>query len=95
MPLSHAWTGRCAGTFDLYPHIGEQAGLHYAMGYCFAGVPMGTYLGRKAAAKILGAADGATIFDALPFPSHFLYSGNPWFVPLAMRFYDWKDRRAA
>ncbi|HZS85064.1 MAG TPA: FAD-dependent oxidoreductase [Stellaceae bacterium] len=95
VPLSHAWTGRCAGTFDLYPHIGEQAGLHYAMGYCFAGVPMGTYLGRKAAAKILGAADGATIFDALPFPSHFLYSGNPWFVPLAMRFYDWKDRRAA
>jgi len=40
--LSHAWTGRCAGTFDLYPHIGVHAGVHYAMGYCFAGVPMGT-----------------------------------------------------
>jgi glycine/D-amino acid oxidase-like deaminating enzyme len=95
IPLSRAWTGRCAGTFDLYPHIGVHDGVHYAMGYCFAGVPMGTYLGRKAAAKVLGSPEGATVFDGLGFPTRIFYSGNPWFVPLAMRYYDWRDRRAA
>jgi glycine/D-amino acid oxidase-like deaminating enzyme len=95
VPLSRAWTGRCAGTFDLYPHIGAHGGIHYAMGYCFAGVPMGTYLGRKVAAKIVGSKDGATIFDGLGFPTQIFYGGNPWFVPLAMRYYDWRDGRAA
>ncbi|MBL8894145.1 MAG: FAD-binding oxidoreductase, partial [Rhizobiales bacterium] len=37
--LAHSWTGRCAGTRDLYPHIGVEDGIHYAVGYCFAGVP--------------------------------------------------------
>jgi len=93
-PLHRAWTGRCAGTFDLFPHVGAQDGVHYAMGYCFSGLPMGTYLGGKAAAKILGQAEGATAFDSLNFPTNPLYRGNPWFVPLAMKWYDWKDRAA-
>jgi glycine/D-amino acid oxidase-like deaminating enzyme len=47
------WTGRCAGTFDMYPHLGSHQGIHYALGYCFAGVPMGTWFGIKAAHRIL------------------------------------------
>ena len=43
--LSHVWTGRCAGTRDLYPHMGRERGIYYALGYCFAGVPAGTYFG--------------------------------------------------
>lgn len=93
--LTHAWTGRCAATFDLNPHIGVHEGVHYAMGYCFAGVPMGTYLGQKAARKIMGGRSAATAFDDLAFPTVPLYSGNPWFVPLAMAGYDWLDRRHA
>lgn len=93
--LSHAWTGRCAGTFDLNPHIGIHEGVHYAIGYCFAGVPMGTYLGQKAARKILGGRDAKTAFDDIAFPTVPLYSGNPWFVPWAMAGYDWLDRRHA
>jgi glycine/D-amino acid oxidase-like deaminating enzyme len=94
--LSHVWTGKCAGTFDLYPHVGQHEGMHYAMGYCFAGVPMGTWLGRKCAMKILGrAADGRTPFDARPFPTIPFYSGNPWFVRHVMAGYDWLDRRHA
>ncbi len=92
--LSHAWTGKCAATFDLYPHVGLNDGVHFALGYCFAGLPMGTWLGRKAALKIMGAADAATAFDRLEFPTMPLYSGNPWFVPLAMKYYDWQDRRS-
>ena len=48
---THVWTGRCAGTRDLYPHIGIEEGIHYALGYCFAGVPMGTYFGIKLARR--------------------------------------------
>jgi glycine/D-amino acid oxidase-like deaminating enzyme len=93
MKLSHAWTGRCAASFDLFPHLGTEAGIHYAGGYCFAGVPMGTYLGRKAAQRILGLPEGRTVFAERSFPSAPLYSGNPWFVPYAMAWYDWRDRR--
>jgi glycine/D-amino acid oxidase-like deaminating enzyme len=93
--LAHVWTGRCAATFDLFPHIGTEAGIHYAGGYCFAGVPMGTYLGRKAAFRILGRPEGRTIFAERSFPTAPFYSGDPWFVPYAMKYYDWVDRRAS
>jgi glycine/D-amino acid oxidase-like deaminating enzyme len=92
--LSHAWTGKCAASFDMYPHIGRHDGVHYAMGYCFAGVPMGTWMGRKAALKLMGDKNGATAFDELPFRCPFWYRGNPWFVPLYMKYLDWQDRRS-
>src|SRR5690606_34406210 len=44
LEISHCWTGNCAGSVDLYPHLGVFEGIHYAFGYCFSGVPMGTYL---------------------------------------------------
>jgi glycine/D-amino acid oxidase-like deaminating enzyme len=91
--LSHAWTGKCAASFDMYPHIGRHDGVHYAMGYCFAGVPMGTWMGRKAALKVMGDKEGATAFDTLPFRHPIWYRGNPWFVPLYMKYFDWKDGR--
>ncbi|HEX5326191.1 MAG TPA: FAD-binding oxidoreductase [Acetobacteraceae bacterium] len=91
--LARAWTGRCAGTFDLWPHLGSRSGITYAMGYCFAGVPMGTYLGIKAARRILGVADAGTVFADRRFPTVPLYTGNPWFVPWVMGFWDWRDSR--
>ena len=60
--LSRAWSGYCAGTFDLWPHVGVDDGIHYAMGYCYAGLPMGTWLGYKVAAHILGRNDRHTAF---------------------------------
>lgn len=93
--LSHAWTGKCAGSFDFMPHLGVAEGIHFALGYNFAGVPMGTWLGRKVALKILGSPDGASAFERHPPPTLPLYGGNPWFVPLAMRYFDWHDRRIA
>jgi hypothetical protein len=56
---------------------------------------MGSYLGLKLAQQILGKDDGASVFGTTPFPTLPFYGGNPWFVPLAMRWFDWKDARLA
>jgi glycine/D-amino acid oxidase-like deaminating enzyme len=90
--LSHAWTGRCAASFDVMPHIGGRDRVHYALGYNYMGVPMGSWLGLKLAHRLLGRRDAATAFDDLSFPARFYYRGRPWFVPLAMAWFDLKDR---
>jgi glycine/D-amino acid oxidase-like deaminating enzyme len=92
--LSHVWTGRCCVTFDSFPHVGVHDGVHYALGYHYMGVPMGTWLGRKVALKVLGHREAATAFDDRPFPSRPYYRGNPWFVPLAASWIDLRDRLA-
>ena len=89
--ISRIWSGQCAGTFDLWPHVGVHEGVHYAMGYCFAGLPMGTYLGDKVARKVLGLPEAETVFANRAFRSHPMYTGNPWFLPLVMRWYDRLD----
>lgn len=92
--VAHVWSGKCAATFDLYPHIGVHDGVHYAMGYCFAGMPMGSYLGDKAARMILDDREGSrTAFSEHAFRTMPFYTGHPWFVPLVMSYYNWRDRR--
>ncbi len=93
--LSHAWTGFCAGTFDMMPHIGGRDHVWYGMGYNFAGIPIGTHFGAKLALMIQGKEEGRSAFAETPFPTLPFYSGNPWFVPTAMRYFDWKDRKSA
>lgn len=83
--VDHVWTGRCAGTFDVTPFIGRHDGIHYAGGYCFIGVPMGTLFGLKLARRILDEPGGDSAFDR-PLPTAPLYRGNAWFVPLAIRW---------
>lgn len=89
----HSWTGRCAGTFDLYPHMGSHQGIHYALGYCFVGVPTGTYFGRKIAHAILGSPEAASIFANRPFPTIPFYSQRRWFLPAVLAYYKLMDRR--
>ncbi len=97
--IGFGWTGHCAGTFDFMPHIGERDGIHFALGYNFAGLPIGTHFGTKLARRILGQEGADSVFERASFPGHRLYrgsaSGNAWFVPLAMRVFDWKDARLA
>lgn len=94
--LSNVWTGRCAGTFDLYPHVGNHGRIHYALGYCFAGLPMGTYLGQKAARKILGQEkEAASVYREIPFPTVPLLGGHNWFVPWWIGWHDWTEGKAA
>ena len=88
--LSHVWTGQCGGTFDFVPHRGDRQGMQYAMGYCFgAGMPFGSWLGDAIARGILGE-ESATPLDA-EMPSHPLYWGKPWFLPIYLRYQRWLD----
>ncbi|MGI9514285.1 MAG: NAD(P)/FAD-dependent oxidoreductase [Anderseniella sp.] len=91
--LSHAWQGTVAYSFDELAHTGVHDGIHYAMGYCGSGVSMAGYLGMRLGQKVLGKQEGRTAFDGLPFPTRPLYSGKPWFLPAAVAWYRWQDRR--
>jgi len=89
--ISHSWSGKVAYTFDETAHTGTHKGLHYAMGYCGAGVSMSSYLGMRLGQKVLGKAEGKTAFDNLPFPTRPFYTGNPWFLPATVKMYQWRD----
>lgn len=93
--LSHAWTGRCAATWDYYPRVGVHDGMHYALGYCFSGNAMGPYLGIKAARRILGAPDAETFFSRSPFPYAPRYARSERLMSLLMDYYGWADRPQA
>lgn len=90
--LTHCWTGKVAFSFDMLPHAGTHDGLRYAMGWCASGVPMGTYMGHKAALGIVGDPDAATPLDDRRFPTWPFYAGDPWFLPLVVRWFEWRDR---
>jgi glycine/D-amino acid oxidase-like deaminating enzyme len=91
--ISRMWNGYCAGSFDLFPHMGVHDGMHYALGYNFAGVPMGTYLGGKIAKRILGEPDWSTVFTDRPFPRRWWHrGGTPWFLPFYMAHLNRLDR---
>lgn len=92
--ISHSWGGQVAYSFDETAHCGIHDGVHYAMGYCGAGVSMAGYLGMRLGRRVLGRADGRTAFDDLPFPTRPLYAGRPWFLPAAVAWYRWRDEIA-
>jgi glycine/D-amino acid oxidase-like deaminating enzyme len=91
IPLSHSWFGMIAYTFDRLPHVGTVDGFHYAGGYCGSGVVMATWLGNKVAHRVLGNAEGATAFAEIAHPTHPLYHGRPWFLPLVQAWYQAAD----
>ena len=90
--ITHGWTGNTAFTLDALPHMGEDEGLHYALGCNGSGIAMMTYLGYQTARKIARATNYACAFDSPDFPDHALYSGNPWFLPLIGSYYRLRDR---
>ena len=91
--ISHSWLGFVAYTFDTLPHVGEQDGLHYAMGYCGSGVQMASYLGMRTGQKVLGLDEGRTGFDGIRFQTRPLYHGRPWFLAGSIAYYRWRDSR--
>lgn len=86
--LSHAWWGNTGFAFNHMPHVGEDRGLHYAMGFSGSGTVMAPYLGAKAAWRAMGDARGQTAYadtvlrrHALhPFAKpHFLKAADVWY----------------
>jgi glycine/D-amino acid oxidase-like deaminating enzyme len=80
VPVTHAWVGWVAYTFDTLPHLGQHDGIYYCMGYCGQGVPLAPYFGKRIGQQMLGLTEGRTALDGLPFPSRPYYHGNPWFL---------------
>jgi glycine/D-amino acid oxidase-like deaminating enzyme len=93
--ISHSWMGFVAYTFDHLSHIGKHEGVHYAMGYCGSGVGMASYLGTRIGQQVLGLEEGRTALDGLAFQTRPLYTGKPWFLPMTVAYYRWRDGAAA
>ncbi len=91
--ISHSWSGFVAYTFDELMHVGKYEGMHYAMGYCGAGVGTSSYFGMRIGQRILGLKEGRTALDELTFQTRPFYTGNPWFLAPSVRYYRWRDQR--
>ena len=90
--ISHSWCGFVAYTFDELMHLGKHDGLHYAMGYCGAGVGTASYFGMRIGQQVLDLKEGQTALDGLAFQTRPLYSGNPWFLAPSVAYYRLRDR---
>ncbi|MGN6096499.1 MAG: NAD(P)/FAD-dependent oxidoreductase [Bosea sp. (in: a-proteobacteria)] len=91
-PITHYWHGQTGFTFDKLPHLGEQEGVFYACGYNGTGIARASWLGHKIAQRMLGSTEQPSAYADLPFRSRPLYYGKPWFLPLAVLFYEMRDR---
>ena len=85
------------------PKLAVHDGIIYPTGFCGSGTVWAHWLGRKAALMILGEqADecasnpqaAATNFAGLPMRTLPFYTGDPWFMPLAMSYYRLRDKLA-
>jgi len=92
--ITHHWFGFVAFPFDQLPKLAVHDGVIYPSGFCGSGTVWARWLGQKAAMMVLGDLDG-TVFSGLPFRTMPFYSGDPWFLPLAMRLYAIQDKFAA
>ncbi|MDB5715651.1 MAG: FAD-binding oxidoreductase [Sphingomonadales bacterium] len=90
--VDFVWTGKCAATVDLFPHVGMHRGMNYALGYCFSGNAMAPYLGVKAAKRILGAPDAKTVFQQDKLPKMPWPARQEWAMPAVIHYYRWADR---
>jgi glycine/D-amino acid oxidase-like deaminating enzyme len=90
--LTHAWMGFVGFTFDYLPHLGEQDGLFYAMGYCGSGISLASYFGNRLGLQVLGKSEGKIAFNDTNFQTRPTYTGVPWFLSAAVRYYQLRDR---
>ncbi|MFT5503708.1 MAG: glycine/D-amino acid oxidase-like deaminating enzyme [Gammaproteobacteria bacterium] len=90
--ISHSWMGFVGYTFDNLPHLGVQDGIHYAMGYCGSGICLASFMGNRIGQQLLGKPEGKTAFDQIGFQTRPLYSGKPWFLGAAVRYYQLLDK---
>lgn len=90
--ISHVWSGYVGMTFDKTAHMGERDGIVHAVGCNGNGVALMTYLGHRTALKLLGRQNRPCAFDREAFPSHPLYRGKAWFLPVVGGWYRMRDR---
>lgn len=91
--LSHVWTGNTGYSFEHMPNVGEDRGLHHAMGFSGSGTVMAPYLGAKAAWQAMGDPRGETAYSRTALTRHWLHPfRRPHFLQAADRWYrGWVD----
>jgi glycine/D-amino acid oxidase-like deaminating enzyme len=89
--IDYTWFGKVGFTVDRFPAVGERKGIHYAMGYCGHGVGMAPYLGNILAEMILKKGGVTAFTDNKPIPIP-LYTGKPWFLPIAHTYFRFLDK---
>ena len=90
--LSHSWMGFVGFSFDYLPHLGEQDGLFYAMGYCGSGICLASYFGNRLGLQVLGESDAKIAFNDVKFQTRPFYTGSPWFLSTAVKYYQIRDK---
>jgi len=90
IPVTHTWTGQLGITFDLMPHIGRVNGIHYSLGYGGHGLHTALLLGREVAQMITGEKTSSP-FAEIAHQTYFFYRDKPWFMPLAVNYYRFRD----
>ena len=99
--ITNHWFGFVAFPFDQLPKLAVHDGVIYPSGFCGSGTVWARWLGQKAAHMVLADLDGGTFqeskfqgsaFQGIPFRTIPFYSGDPWFLPLAMRLYAIQDK---
>ena len=94
--ITNHWFGFVAFPFDQLPKLAVYDGVIYPAGYCGSGTVWARWLGQKAAHMVLADLDGSTFegsaFQGVPFRTMPFYSGDPWFLPMAMGLYAIQDK---
>ncbi|WP_371226713.1 NAD(P)/FAD-dependent oxidoreductase [Roseovarius sp. 2305UL8-3] len=99
--LSHVWTGNTGYSFEHMPNVGEDRGLHHAMGFSGSGTVMAPYLGAMAAYRAMGDPRGATAYTETrlirhplhPFEKpHFLRAADLWYRTVVDTRERWQAR---
>ncbi len=99
--LSHVWVGNTGYSFEHMPNVGEDRGLHHAIGFSGSGTVMAPYLGAKAAYRAMGDVRGATAYADTrlvrhplhPFEKpHFLKAADLWYRAVVDTRERWQGR---
>ncbi len=92
--ITHVWTGNTGYSFSHMPAVGQQGGIHYAMGFSGSGTVLAPYLGAKAAWQALGDPQGETAYSQTRLDPRWFHSGGqPHFLRAADFWYrNWVDR---
>ncbi|WP_409074822.1 NAD(P)/FAD-dependent oxidoreductase [Pantoea sp. C3] len=89
--ISHAWSGFVGMTRDKTAYAGEMDNARFAVGCNGNGVALMSWLGFRAAQKLLGTEPRPLSFERSNFRPIPLYNGKPWFVPLVSGWYRLRD----
>jgi len=94
--VDYVWGGTLDFAFDMMPHVGEEDGIYYSLGYAGHGVAMATHSGKTVAEAMMHGSIKEHPLASFDFPGAplGLYNGFPWFLPFAGMWHkilDWVE----